>query len=320
MAYLIHPHIQPSLINAIPVFENTVSHRQSQGMEALLLPVSTSYTPKKDLLIEVSKGEAPKRVKQSSLVQASTPEEALEILKNEPDYEALLSTLRFLHKSTSKFNIHSPGPLASQLIQVLVTEIVPNYWAVLRDSDGRHTLVQKNGKSKNKGHSELLLSCLRSVPGFGAMALKIKQDIKITRSTNNKVGEKGGHQNLSSLLQVLEKLLEGETAVQILWETVVCASGVQATRKGLWKEALAIFGGKLSGLVAESEDLLKASKAETSQACWIADGSLYAGWLSENICSWVQALRTDDEQGWKACGELLSKSLRLGHTGIRLST
>ena len=107
-------------------------------MEDLLIPVSTAYKKSKvelnEPLVEVRK---PVHDLSNSLLRPSTPEEALDVLRAEPDLESLSDTLKYLihdAPSTSKFHITHPSPMAAQIINVLVSSILPNYWAVLRET------------------------------------------------------------------------------------------------------------------------------------------------------------------------------------------
>jgi telomere length regulation protein len=146
-------------------------------MESFLTPVSTSYKspgrPLENELVEVRK---PLEVISKPTSKAATPAEALEILRNEPDYETLISTLRYLTKDNSDFNITSPSPLAAQLVHVIVANIVPNYWNVFQESHSG-VKARKQGLSKTASDLEVLLFCLRSVTGLNAILLNLKQAI-----------------------------------------------------------------------------------------------------------------------------------------------
>lgn len=284
-------------------------------------PVSTSYNARKEVLIEISKSETtPELVSKSpSSITASTPEEALEILKNEPDYTLLSSTLKFLNQRASNFRIETPGAISSQLVHILVSESILNYWTVFAQSENsKRKAPRTNGKSLSD--LDLLLSCLRSVLGLNAILLSLKQQIQASKENKKQVGGQGISEILAILLQVLETLLKGDDVFQTVWEATWNTAEPLHKRKALWNEFLGLLGGKVLGVAAEAENVLNELSKKSVQRHWIADGSLYAAWVAGNISNWSTTLPVSQDDGWKACSEVLSKSLRLGHTGTVMYT
>ncbi|PVH88550.1 hypothetical protein DL98DRAFT_566156 [Cadophora sp. DSE1049] len=285
-------------------------------MEGLLTPVTTSYKNQSrgsgDALIEVVKAPEPKSKPQFQT--ASTPAEALEILRNEPDHETLIYTLRFLRKSEQDFDITSPSPLAAQLVHTLVSDTVPNHWHVLQESPNDRK--EKDGKHRRKSPDlEILLSCLRSVTGLNSVLLSLKQQIQKSKEVKKSIGGPKIEEILATNLQLLQALLGGNKTVSILWKTICATSDGQPKQKAVWNEFLGLAaGGKLLGIAAESEDVINDLSKEIGERHWVADGTLYSRWLSQNITYWAKNLPSDSEVGWKSCAELLSKSFRLGHT------
>jgi len=260
-------------------------------------------------LVEVSKSSTPK----PSFHLASTPAEALELLRNEPNHESLVSTLQFL-VNCPDFNIQSPSPLASQLVHVLVSDIVPNYWDVLRE--GGKPKAAKKGSSTKIPELELLMSCLRSVSGINAILLSLKRHIQQLKETRKAVGVANFEQLLRIYLQLLQALLEGFQTVETIWNTIYGASSPQSKQKTVWNEFLGLVGGgKILGIAAEAEDVINGLSKKVGEKHWIADGSPYSSWLALNLTHWIKKLPADVEDAWKCCGELISKSFRLGHTG-----
>lgn len=282
-------------------------------MEGLLTPVSTSYTnASKDtapVLTEVSK---PREQVHRPVSQATTPEEALGVLKNEPDYEGLIFTLQFLYKNDTNFSISSPSPIASQLIHVLVTETVPNYWDVLQTSPQRKSFKTV----KPKSDLQLLVSCLRNVPGLSAILLSLKQRIQQSKDVKKAPGGPSIQDILKILLQVLQSTLEGPETVETIWQETFGSSEASSKQNALWQEFVALLaGGKLLGISAEAEDVMNGLTGEIGDKHWVSDGRLYSLWLARNIGQWANSLLLDSEIGFKSCSNLLSKSFRLGHTG-----
>ncbi|TVY53561.1 DNA replication checkpoint protein tel2 [Lachnellula cervina] len=285
-------------------------------MEGLLNPVSISYKSKdkKEDAILVEVPRAPRATTKPTF-QASTPEEALEILKNEPDYQALTSTLRFLGKPNHDFNIASPSPVASQLVHALVAETLPNYWNVVYEPEEK---TPKGGKQRENRHLpdlELLLKCLRSVTGLNAILLSLKRHVQLSKETKKTPGGPNLQDILVILLQVLSSLLKGDQSVERIWRAIWASSDPPQNQRTIWNEFLGLVGGgKILGTVAEAEDIVNDLSQKIGEKYWIADGSLYSSWLARNISNWAKSLPKDSANGWKCCSELLTKTFRLGYT------
>ncbi|CZT03047.1 hypothetical protein WAI453_012244 [Rhynchosporium graminicola] len=285
-------------------------------MEGLLTPVSTTYKcGKKDTgdefaLVEIVKAPEPKS--KPRFQTASTPTEALEILRNEPDHETLISTLRFLGKRTHDFDITSPSPLAAQLVHTLVSDTVPNYWHVFQASCGKAKLGKN---SRTLPELEMLLQCLRSVMGLNAVLLSLKQQTQISKDLKKNIGGPK-IEDLSVInLQLLQALLAGTKTIMTIWTSVRTASDASLKQKAVWNEFLALVGGgKILGIAAESEDTVNNLSKKIVEKSWVADGTLFSRWIAQNITNWAKSLIPVNEDGWKNLAELFSKSFRLGHT------
>ncbi len=237
----------------------------------------------------------------------------MELLKSEPDHDTLISTLRYL-TTCAGFYIQSPSPLASQLVHVLVAELVPNYWNVLQA--GKRTKPAKQGSSSKASGLQLLLSCLRSVSGINAVVLSLKRNIQQSKESKKSVGGPNFEELLRIFLQLLQELLEGSQTVEIIWRSIYEVSGPQSKQNTIWTEFLGLVGGgKIIGIAAEAEDIINGLSKKFSEKYWVADGSLFSSWLARNLTYWVRNLSTGSENLSKCCGELLSKSFCLGYTG-----
>jgi telomere length regulation protein len=283
-------------------------------MDGLLTPVSTTYKGperKEDALIKSIKEEKP--VAKASF-HANTPIEALEILKHEPDYETLTRTLRFLVDGDASFNITSPSPITSQLIHVIVTNILPSYWSILLEGRGSRNSKQK--KPKHLTGLELLLKCLRSVTGLNALLLALKRNIQLSKDLKKSSGI-NLHNTLTVLLQALEHLLEGSSIVEQFWRATWKFSDAKAPKKVIWAEFLGLIaGGKLLGNAAEAEDVINSLSNTVEEKHWVADGNTYGTWLAKNVYHWAKSITSESEIEWKCCAELLTKSFRVGKTGM----
>jgi telomere length regulation protein len=284
------------------------------AMDSMLTPVSTTYKNqerKVDALIKRVEEEKP--VAKASF-QANTPHEALDILKHEPDYEDLKETLRFLMYGDPTFNITSPSPITSQLIHVIVTEILPSYWSVLLAERGNTKSTQK--KAKQLTGLELLLTCLRSVTGLNALLLALKRNIQLSKEPKKSSGV-NLEEILTVLLQALEKLLEGPSIIAKFWGATWKSPDPKAPKNVIWTEFLGlIVGGKLLGNAAEAEDVINNLSNTVQKRHWVAGGNEYDTWLAKNVCHWAKNITSDSKIERKCCADLLSKSFRVGKTGM----
>ncbi len=285
------------------------------GMEGLLTPVSTSYKkpeqePNEDLV------EVPKLVLRAPS-HAATPAEALEILRSEPDYAALISTLKYLGQNADGFDITSPSPLAAQIVHTLVSDIIPSYWNILYEPRKVKSLESVGrGIYKVSSELELLLSCLRSVTGLNAILLRLKQHVQEAKASKKEIGGHNVQNTLTVLLQVLQALLQGAKTASKFWAQICKTCDTAVKHKAVWNELLsAIGGGKILGMAAEVEDVINDLSKSLQERHWIGDGRQYGLWLAQNISYWAMTLPLESEDGWSNCGDLFSKALRLGHSG-----
>ena len=298
----------------------TSAIRSNVAMDAILTSVSTTYknqTSGNDSLVEVVR---PKEPAVRASFQATTPEQALDILKSEPDHVTLIQTLEFLVSDSSKFDITSPSPVTSQIVHVLVNEILPSYWSVL--SEGSISVKPKSRKSKQDKHTtelRLLMTCLRSITGFNSFLLAFKRNIQLSRDSR-KTASTNPDEILAVLLQALEALIEGPYTIESIWSGIWTGPNTRTPKKAVWAELLGLIaGGKLLGSAAEAEDIVNTTSSTVGQRHWIADGNLYSNWLAKNIRHWAKKIGPESETEQKCCAELLSKSFRIIQTGVQKS-
>lgn len=240
----------------------------------------------------------------ASTLDTSSLDNVAEVLKNEPDYDTLISVLRTLTHGQDKngeFMIGTPGPQAAKIIQILVTEIVPNYWIVLRESS-----------TETEGSDiEPLFNVLRSLAGLNAILLRIKTLIQGKRAEAPEIKRSDIDLNLSIALELLCEILDGDDRVQQLWTTTV--TGSDATkRRILSRELVNVIGsGRIISLSAEADSLLP--QVSSSRLVWTAVGTEYSNWLARNVITW--SIKTLTVQEKKLTADLLTKCLRLGHLG-----
>lgn len=275
-------------------------------MDELLTPVSRTSHKFKDnggpLLQQVHSKAQPTRT--ASVVDTSSPESVAEALKSEPDYDTLISALKTLAHEQDKnggFKIGTPGPQAAKIIQILVTEITPNYWTLLRESS-----AEAEGSDM-----ELLLCALKNLAGLNAILLRIKTLIQAKRAEAPEHKRSNINLNLGITLDLLCAVLHGDDRVQQLWATAV--TGLDATKHRILSRELVnvIGGGRIISLSAEGDGII--SQESKTRPVWTAVGTKYSDWLTRNVLTWSKKAVTVEEK--KMTAELLAKCLRLGYLG-----
>lgn len=276
-------------------------------MDGLLTPVSSYRANEKPV-----ETKAPKRAASHSAPKSA--EDALEIFRHEPDYESLVSTLRFLSPGKSApedvFNIARPGPLSAQIVQVLVSEIVPNYWALLKEDS--------HDDSKASSPLRQLLRCLRSITGINSIIIRLRALIQETKSEAKGAPRRSDvSMNLGILLDLLCHILDGDGAVYQIWGSAAASLDNEAKIRPLAHELVAIFGsGRILSLSAEAADLVAKTsnnKDTNGDGIWLADALKYTKWLGRNIVKWLES--DSAARQIKVCSEIFVKALQLGHSG-----
>ena len=285
---------------------------QMNKMDGLLTPISTSRLNanhnepllQEVVLIKVTE----KHNSTSGQKPPNSPEEALQVLRHEPDYDQLVATLRFLSQEEpgSAFSIKEPSPITAQLVQALVSEIVPNYWALLNE-DSCET---------NSSALGLLLACLRSLTGVNAIIVRLRALLQEAKSGDGKNPKRPDIViNLAVLLHLACRLLKGDEIIRGTWIAATRTLNGTIKTRMISQEVISTFGsGRIISLTAEATEHAKGHKAEVDTSnIWLAKGPEYTKWLSENIVKWQLSSPTPDET--RLCSELFLKALRLGHSG-----
>lgn len=275
-------------------------------MDGLLTQVSKTSQKLNDkeepLLREVSSKVQDTQI--ASNLDTSSPDNVAEILKSEPDYDTLIAALRMLaHEQDENggFKIGVPGAQAAKIIQILVTEIVPNYWI----------LLQESSTNTEGSDIELLLSVLRNLAGLNAILLQIKTLVQLKRADSPESKRSAVDLNLSIALDLLSEILRGDDRVQQLWTVTV--TGSDATKHRILSREFVniIGGGRIISISAEGDSAVP--KHGRSFSVWTAVGMTYADWLARNVIAWSKKAFTTEEK--KLTADLLAKCLRLGYSG-----
>ena len=276
-------------------------------MEDLLSPLTTIITRKDKLpeqhLVEVSQQNT--RLLHSAI---NSKEDAVKALQSKPDSDLLIRVLRFLDLSTANndgFNIKVPSPASAQLIFVLVSEIVPDYWALLA------------GPSHAK-ERHLLLRCLKSVSGLGAIIahLRLYLDARTGAKPNENLETSQTQRTIRDLLDVLETLVHKENLVSTIWNDMPVFNSKPAQRNLLWKEFISFIGsGRVLSLAAEAHQLLCQQSSEIENASWLSSGDEYSSWIGRNVVYMLADPKVEEQGGLAPLAQLLGKALSLGYSG-----
>ena len=281
-------------------------------MESLLTPIQTRNRSDIDndgtLLSPVAtKRDQPEKTK----VSLNNPEDALDILRARPDHDQLNRVLGWL-KSTvhhrEGFNIRVPGPKASEIIYILISDIIPIYWVI------------KNVRtiSDQSRANNFLVYCLSSVAGLGAIVSRLRlllSQLKDPRGQSDVSGTRKT-QPVELLLDVLEAIIGNNRFIMSIWNDIN-ACILQLSHKSLqWKEFISLVGsGKLLSTASEAIATLNTLESSVSTGSWVGDGQQYAAWLGSNVQHMLGALIAGDLEGLEMLSQLLKKALTLGYTG-----
>lgn len=232
---------------------------------------------------------------------ATSPEEALRILRSQPDTETLIGTLRQLSPKDefgTSFSLAATGPLQAQIINTLLNSIIPTFWSTLEEK-----------------HEVLLLDCLRNVAGLNAVVAKLRS----LSSTSPNKGD-GNSQQLLGLRDVTDHIFYRHTDdfAHELWTGLEAAISDLVKRQLAWKEAVNLLGsGKVIAAAAQAEDAARTqATAGRMAASWLSNGAEYSTWLGKNIARLLTGRDAIADVGSpEAAAKLLGKALNLGYPG-----
>ncbi|KAL3964109.1 hypothetical protein ACCO45_001113 [Purpureocillium lilacinum] len=286
-------------------------------MDGLLTPVSTTYRratrDSEPLLTEV---KPTRQVKEATTISdVSSPDDALEILKNQPGYDTLIAVLRYLTaepSSPAAFHLQTPD---AAIVHVLVTEIIPNYWALLQEES---TEDGTGPTSANPDDAELALRCLRSVTGLNAVVTHLKAMIQESRAVGKGPKRPDLQLHLTLFLDLLNGLLKGEHTIRAIWTASTARLTEAAQRKIQSQQLLSVISsGRILSTAAEAAAVVGTDEIPAASR-WITDGIEFSKWISLNVASWTRREPGDAETTF--CADLVQRSLSLGYTGTVAKT
>lgn len=236
-----------------------------------------------------------------------SPEDALEALRAKPDEATLGRALCWLNRPAQKvddFNIKKPGPRAAQIIFALVNDIVPDYWGNLSGQGGQNT--------------RLLVQCLRSVAGIGAITSRLRLLLTLLKDSQKptQITVVSKTQPVEILLSVLETVLAKEDFLTTIWQSIQGYKTPSSQKSLQWKEFVSLMAsGKVLSIASEANLALGDLSSNIKDWSWVGDGTQYSRWLGKCMQHALKAVNVDDVEGQKALSQLLSKGFTLGYKG-----
>lgn len=283
-------------------------------MDELLTPVTTTYLkPKKDhepLFTEVKQTRHTVKVETKQAI--ASPNDVLDILKSQPDYESLIEVLHYLTNSQkSGFRLQVPSPQSAGIIQLLVAEIAPNYWTLLsEDTAGGGTEI---GASPLR-EAELFLQCLRNVTGINALITQLRTLIQESQLSGKGARRPDIELNLGILLDILATVLRGDDTVHALWSTSTGELTDKMSIRGQSQQLVSVItNGRIVSVAAEASNIVGRDKLHVNTQ-WIADGLELSKWIGRNVASWARLSPTSD--ALRACYNLYQRGTSLGYSGM----
>ncbi|KAL7792986.1 telomere length regulation domain-containing protein [Trichoderma ceciliae] len=279
-------------------------------MDELLTPVSTTYLkPRKDakpLLSEV--GSTKRLTEVPKIPQADSPDEALELLRNQPDYDSLVRVLKYLIKDPGHpdgFHVLVPGPKSAAIVHVLVTEIASNYWTLLKEGGGN------DGAEDYRDDAHLFVRCLQSVTGLNAVLTQLKALIQ-----EHKLGSKDSKRpdlvlHVNIFLDLLATALDGDDAIRALWIASTKKLSTQTLKKVQSQALLSLLtSGRILSTSAEAIEI-SGTESIRSDSMWPADGTKFSRWIAHNVISWAKLDKSENELQF--CSDLFQRGMSLGY-------
>lgn len=235
----------------------------------------------------------------------SLPDDALEILKAQPDNQVLAAVLRYLQcgiQGQHGFNVRLPSPKASQIINALVTITIPDHWLRLRPA---------NPSKDDQQLKQSLLACLKSVAGIGALLMQIRQ-LSATKSDS-------ANPILEDAMSILSLILARERVLDDFLSDANSLYKSETQRRVFWQEVTSLLAGsKVFATMAEVLATLRGPDIDKRTTSWLGDGPQYSKWLAVNISAAAISCSTTshaDDQQWKFLGQVLKRGLSLGYRG-----
>ncbi|KAJ5267510.1 hypothetical protein N7478_010318 [Penicillium angulare] len=242
------------------------------------------------------------------LNQDLTANQIIDVLKSQPSREEVSTVLTILDpyskSRTLDLDIRLPGPVSAQILQLLVSSVIPSHWASLV-GDGKTT---SNTKTR-----AALLRCLSSVAGIGSLVARLRSLIASVQASSQQTQGSNNQSAISDILSVFATLLEPTDFLYRTYDDILALNDKIAKQRVAWNEVVSLIAsGKVVSTAAEA--LAVASDVPSSPTHWLADGRQYAKWLGTNISHMISKLDVNGESGWLHVASLTERALSLGYS------
>ncbi|KXS98132.1 hypothetical protein AC578_9394 [Pseudocercospora eumusae] len=220
----------------------------------------------------------------------NSPEEIIQVLRAQPDLPTVADIAKTLsnHAKPNDFNLSAPGPRQAQIINALVTSVIPTCFDAVEAASQRS-----------------LADCLQNVAGISVLLARTR--LLSDGLASPKQAAANPHE-LQTLLQTARLVLPEKLPLHKIWSNLKEAVEDNVKRQLAWKELVHLLGsGKVIATIARAEDVLQ-QHDQTFRIPWLSKGSEYAAWLGTAI---VNLLDAPDSS--VPAATLLSKSFSLGY-------
>ncbi|KAH6960937.1 telomere length regulation protein-domain-containing protein [Fusarium avenaceum] len=283
-------------------------------MDDLLTPVSTTYLKPRNepepLFREVKTASSQGEPRTPSAI--STADDAVDALKNQPDYDSLISVLQFLssHRTASDgFSFSAPSPKNASIIHLLVTEIAPNYWTLLLEGAVEDATRHDTALPSD---ADLFICCLRSLTGLNAVITQIRALIQEARLGGKEERRTDLSLNLGILLSVLSSILVIDGSIPAIWsESTRSIANTGLQRIQSQKLSSILTNGQIVSTSAEAMEIIGRDKIRDDTQ-WVGDGLLYSTWMGNAIVAWV--ISSPEADAMSLSSELFQRALSLQHS------
>lgn len=234
----------------------------------------------------------------------SSPEQALSLLReqiSEYRFEAVIQYLENGINGRHPFDIHIPSATAAQILRVLVTNVIPDRWAILNSTAS---------SSADKVIRKSLTSCVSSVAGIGALTARIQH-----LSSSSQIKQPGSSQRavFKETTSFFTSVIHRKAFLRDLLHQNQPSSSKPGQQQALWAEATSLFAG--SKILNVFQEASTVSELKSEIPSWLQDPREYSEWLGMNIATAAISLAPAQEEAWKKVANLLKRALSLGHKG-----
>jgi telomere length regulation protein len=266
-------------------------------MDGLLSEVRTTKTaPKKAVITEVKPKDEQPRLSIKSL------EDVLDVLRNEPDFRSFRAVITHLEDSDDLSKvIKQPSAKTTQILAVLVNDVLPNYWIQLNEDEG---LLLAN-----------VVALTKSVPALGALVNRLRVLSSETKAGPTVTKSSFLEARVRCAIELLERLLDGDGFLSQIWVDIMDSDATEMQKTLLFREISSLIAsGKVITSVSQAEDVIKSTTKHEIQS-WLGDGKTYTTWLATNLAHTALKLHKRKLPLEKDYIQLFAKALSIGYLG-----